>query len=98
MCLADGYESVEGFTYISLPDRNPYSNLIFRVCFNPISYVPLAQLDRASDYGSEGREFESSRARHMSGDDSGGDPPVPIPNTEVKPSSADGTWGLPLGE
>ena len=28
-----------------------------------------------------------------SGGDSGGDPPVPIPNTEVKPSSADGTWG-----
>lgn len=26
-------------------------------------YVPLAQLDRASDYGSEGREFESSAAR-----------------------------------
>src|SRR5690606_28995467 len=28
-----------------------------------------------------------------SGGDSGGDPPVPIPNTEVKPSSADGTGG-----
>ena len=26
-------------------------------------YVPVAQLDRASDYGSEGRGFESSRAR-----------------------------------
>ena len=25
--------------------------------------APVAQLDRASDYGSEGREFESSRAR-----------------------------------
>ncbi len=25
--------------------------------------MPLAQLDRASDYGSEGREFESSAAR-----------------------------------
>ena len=25
----------------------------------------VAQLDRASDYGSEGREFESSRARFM---------------------------------
>ena len=25
--------------------------------------VRVAQLDRASDYGSEGREFESSRAR-----------------------------------
>ena len=27
----------------------------------------------------------------LSGDHSGGAPPVPIPNTEVKPSSADGT-------
>ena len=26
------------------------------------------------------------------GDDGGGDPRVPIPNTTVKPSSADGTW------
>ena len=29
-------------------------------------YVRVAQLDRASDYGSEGREFESSRARYES--------------------------------
>jgi hypothetical protein len=29
----------------------------------------------------------------LSGGDSGGEPPVPIPNTEVKPASADGTWG-----
>ena len=27
------------------------------------------------------------------GGDSNGDTPVPIPNTEVKPISADGTWG-----
>ncbi len=27
----------------------------------------VAQLDRASDYGSEGREFESSRARILEG-------------------------------
>ena len=26
------------------------------------------------------------------GDHSGGEPRVPIPNTAVKPSSADGTW------
>ena len=30
---------------------------------NRIMYVCLAQLDRASDYGSEGREFESSSTR-----------------------------------
>ena len=28
----------------------------------------------------------------FSGDDSGGATPVPIPNTAVKSSSADGTW------
>ena|GEM_PF-6260439 len=28
-------------------------------------YVPLAQLDRAFDYESKGREFESLRARHI---------------------------------
>ena len=28
-----------------------------------VQLVRVAQLDRASDYGSEGREFESSRAR-----------------------------------
>jgi hypothetical protein len=27
--------------------------------------APVAQLDRASDYESEGREFESLRARHF---------------------------------
>jgi hypothetical protein len=31
----------------------------------PHQVVPLAQLDRASDYGSEGREFESFRARQL---------------------------------
>ena len=30
--------------------------------------------------------------RKVSGDNSERDPPVPIPNTEVKPLSADGTW------
>ena len=29
----------------------------------------------------------------LSGDDGGVDPPVPIPNTEVKHTSAEGTWG-----
>ena len=30
----------------------------------PLRHAPLAQLDRASDYESEGREFESLRAYH----------------------------------
>lgn len=33
------------------------------IIYELYEYVPLAQLDRASDYGSEGREFESSAAR-----------------------------------
>jgi hypothetical protein len=32
------------------------------------------------------------QSRFMFGGDSGGVPHVPIPNTTVKPSSADGTW------
>jgi hypothetical protein len=37
--------------------------------------------------------FEGVNQLHiMSGDDGGGDPLVPIPNTIVKPSSANGTW------
>src|SRR5690606_38160143 len=31
----------------------------------PLAPAPVAQLDRASDYGSEGWEFESLRARHF---------------------------------
>ena len=33
--------------------------------FKVISRAPVAQLDRASDYGSEGLEFESLRVRHL---------------------------------
>src|SRR5690554_4009999 len=33
----------------------------------------------------------------LSGGYGEGVPPVPIPNTEVKPFSADGTWGFPPG-
>ena len=31
----------------------------------PIEDAPVAQLDRASDYGSEGCKFESCRVRHI---------------------------------
>ena len=31
-------------------------------------HAPVAQLDRASDFGSEGRGFESLRARHVFND------------------------------
>jgi hypothetical protein len=38
-----------------------------RRCVSISSYAPLAQLDRASGYEPEGREFESLRARHSFG-------------------------------
>ena len=41
--------------------------------------APLAQLDRASDYESEGRWFESSRARHFLAD-----PISPLPSTVIR--------------
>ena len=37
-------------------------------------------------------ELEQSEAHRVSGDNSWRVPPVPIPNTEVKPPNADGTW------
>ncbi len=36
--------------------------------------------------------FEGITSRERSGDESKEDPPVPIPNTEVKLISADNTW------
>ena len=36
----------------------------------------------------------SARGRTVSGGHGGGVTPVPIPNTAVKPVSADGTWGV----
>ena len=35
---------------------------------------------------------ECAKTFNHSGDNGEGDPPVLIPNTEVKPFSADGTW------
>ncbi len=35
----------------------------FEMVYNYKRYVPVAQLDRVSDYESEGRGFESLRAR-----------------------------------
>ena len=38
------------------------------------------------------RDFKRETKFTVSGDDGEGVPPVPIPNTEVKTFSADGTW------
>ena len=34
----------------------------------------------------------SISSEKITGDNGKGEPPVPVPNTEVKPLSADGTW------
>src|SRR5438309_5628304 len=41
--------------------------------------------------GGAGRSPGTQRQNEVLGDDSGGEIPVPIPNTAVKPASADGT-------
>mgnify|MGYP007123126674 FL=1 len=42
--------------------------------------------------GRKSAEQPQRERNTISGDYSKRDPPVPIPNTEVKPLSADGTW------
>ena len=39
-------------------------------CFERIKNAPVAQLDRASDYESEGYRFDSCRAHHITGSSS----------------------------
>ena len=41
---------------------------------------------------SEGEGAKAPDLKEVSGDNSLRDPPVPIPNTEVKPQHADSTW------
>ncbi len=45
--------------------RNKSIDNVSDMSDNTALRAPLAQLDRASDYGSEGREFESLAARHL---------------------------------
>ena len=45
-----------------------------------------------TDPTSEERRQQRASAQQISGDNSLRDPPVPIPNTEVKPQHADSTW------
>src|SRR3984885_6119676 len=47
-----------------------------------------------SDVVPRGRLSSSPGERTVSGGHGGGETPVPIPNTAVKPVSADGTWGV----
>ena len=56
--LADAQDLKSCGTYTPVPVR--FRSPALKIKY----YVRVAQLDRASDYGSEGREFESSRARY----------------------------------
>ncbi len=38
--------------------------MMLQVILDPVTYVRLAQLDRAFGYGPKGRGFESSNARY----------------------------------
>ena len=49
--------------------------------------APLAPLDRASDYESEGRGFDSLRAHHPIKASAGGDAPSPSAEAPVRSSS-----------
>src|SRR5690349_9046223 len=57
----------------------------------------FAAQDAAQDFGcglplvSYGDSLTPAKAPQLVGDLTAGDPPVPIPNTEVKPRRADGT-------
>ena len=49
--------------------------------------------------GIRAHSLDYNRIHHLfrKGDDGGGDTPLPIPNREVKPASADGTARSPRG-
>ena len=51
-------------------------------------------MDRAVRFSKGRRPLQQHTCRFFrKGDDGGGDTPLPIPNREVKPASADGTAG-----
>ena len=56
-----------------------------RVCWKFHGQLPV-QFSRCD------KREKTSKSHTISGDYSLRDPPVPIPNTEVKPQHADGTW------
>ena len=59
-----GTTSIEGSNPSLSASRPPYCS-DGRRAVRDSEHAPVAQLDRASDYGSEGLGFESSRARHV---------------------------------
>jgi hypothetical protein len=57
-----------GYNRILLPAVHSFANfaVIYQLLVSFYYDAPLAQLDRASGYEPEGREFESLRAHHSS--------------------------------
>ena len=53
---------------------------------------PEKAVREGSQTGKTDRKPTRAQTLYNSGDDSKREPPVPIPNTEVKPLSAEGTW------
>src|SRR5437764_6218951 len=53
--------------------------------------LPVLAMERSK--GRQKAAYAAALDSKISGGHSGGVTPVPIPNTEVKPASADGTWG-----
>ena len=53
-------------------------------------HLKLGATQKVAAYGK--RSFKHHIKFNICGDYGGGATPVPIPNTEVKSSSADGTW------
>ena len=56
------YKAIEALCF---SERNLQPNFLDIIKLPTIKIAPLAQLDRASGYEPEGREFESLRARHL---------------------------------
>ena len=58
-CWSDGALECWSGVDDSVPSKIQYSTL------HSLALVPVAQLDRASDFGSDGWGFESLQARHI---------------------------------
>ena len=73
------------------PERQSRSNAVREAFASHRDNAPVAQLDRASDYESEGQRFESFRARHLP---SAKRPPIATPAAS-SPASASGQFTTP---
>ena len=84
-----GVEALQGveLTGTNRPDTSYFSTLLQAFNHEDSSVCSFLARDRLEP------RLDVACEDQISGADSGGVPPVPIPNTAVKPASADGTWG-----